>query len=132
MTFTTHLRIGGQARPAASGATFERRHPIGNEVVTVAAAASEAGVDAAGAAASAAPASSSPLAPNPSRAALSKAADLLQSRTPDFIQRVGAETGGTAGWAGFNCMLAAGMLREAASLTTRVSGEVIPSDTPGS
>ena len=29
-------------------------------------------------------------------------------------------------------MLAAGMLREAASLTTQVTGQVIPSDTPGS
>jgi benzaldehyde dehydrogenase (NAD) len=35
-------------------------------------------------------------------------------------------------WAGFNVFLAAGMLREAAALTTQVSGEVIPSDIPGS
>ena len=35
-------------------------------------------------------------------------------------------------WAGFNVMLAAGMVREAASLTTQVAGEVIPSDVPGS
>ena len=35
-------------------------------------------------------------------------------------------------WAGFNVMLAAGMIREAASLTTQISGEVIPSDVPGS
>jgi benzaldehyde dehydrogenase (NAD) len=35
-------------------------------------------------------------------------------------------------WAGFNVFLAAGMLREAAALTTQISGEVIPSDVPGS
>jgi benzaldehyde dehydrogenase (NAD) len=35
-------------------------------------------------------------------------------------------------WAGFNVMLAAGMLREAAALTTQAAGEVIPSDVPGS
>ena len=35
-------------------------------------------------------------------------------------------------WAGFNAHLAAGMLREAAALTTQVAGEVIPSDVPGS
>jgi acyl-CoA reductase-like NAD-dependent aldehyde dehydrogenase len=35
-------------------------------------------------------------------------------------------------WAGFNVMLAAGMIREAASLTTQVAGEVIPSNVPGS
>lgn len=34
-------------------------------------------------------------------------------------------------WAGFNVHLAAGMLLEAAALTTQVSGEVIPSDVPG-
>lgn len=34
-------------------------------------------------------------------------------------------------WAGFNCKLAAGMLREAAAMTTQISGEVIPSDKPG-
>jgi acyl-CoA reductase-like NAD-dependent aldehyde dehydrogenase len=43
-----------------------------------------------------------------------------------------AEIGATAGWAGFNVMLAADMLREAASLTTQISGEVILSNRPGS
>ena len=43
-----------------------------------------------------------------------------------------AETGSTAIWAGFNCMLAAGMVREAAAMTTQITGEVIPSDMPGS
>src|SRR5919108_435862 len=43
-----------------------------------------------------------------------------------------AETGATAMWAGFNCMLAADMLREAAAMTTQISGEVIPSNVPGS
>jgi acyl-CoA reductase-like NAD-dependent aldehyde dehydrogenase len=43
-----------------------------------------------------------------------------------------AETGATAAWGAFNVKLAAGMFREAASMTTQVSGEVIPSDHPGS
>jgi acyl-CoA reductase-like NAD-dependent aldehyde dehydrogenase len=42
-----------------------------------------------------------------------------------------AETGGTRGWAAFNCHLAANILREAAAMTTQISGEVIPSDTAG-
>ncbi len=42
-----------------------------------------------------------------------------------------AETGATEGWARFNLMLAAGMVREAAALTTQIGGEVIPSDKPG-
>ena len=43
-----------------------------------------------------------------------------------------AETGASAIWAGFNVHLAADMLLEAASLTTQIDGELIPSDLPGS
>ena len=42
-----------------------------------------------------------------------------------------SEIGATKGWAQFNVHLAASMLREAAALTTQVSGELIPSDQPG-
>ena len=69
--------------------------------------------------------------PNARRAILLKAADLLASKAPQFIELMAAETGATAGWAGFNVHLAASMLREAASMTTQISGEVIPSDKPG-
>ena len=70
--------------------------------------------------------------PGARRALLLKAADALEAKTPQFIDAVSAETGATGMWAGFNVMLAAGMIREAASLTTQISGEVIPSDVPGS
>jgi benzaldehyde dehydrogenase (NAD) len=70
--------------------------------------------------------------PGERRALLLKAADALEAKTPAFIEAVVAETGATGMWAGFNVMLAAGMLREAAALTTQVVGEVIPSDIPGS
>jgi acyl-CoA reductase-like NAD-dependent aldehyde dehydrogenase len=129
---TILLRIGGKTVPATGEATFDRRNPITDEVVTRAAAATPAdGAAAIEAAAAAFPAWSA-LGPNQRRALLLKAADCLEARTNDFVERIGAETGGTAPWAGFNAMLAAGMLREAASLTTQVTGEVIPSDTPGS
>jgi acyl-CoA reductase-like NAD-dependent aldehyde dehydrogenase len=62
---------------------------------------------------------------------LLKAADLLQTKVTDFTQAMISETGSTAPWAGFNVMFAAGLLREAASMTTQISGEVIPSDKPG-
>ena len=35
-------------------------------------------------------------------------------------------------WLGFNVKVAAGMIREAAAMTTQIKGEVIPSDKPGS
>jgi acyl-CoA reductase-like NAD-dependent aldehyde dehydrogenase len=41
------------------------------------------------------------------------------------------ETGGAGPWFHFNVSLAADMLREAASMTTQVTGETIPSNVPG-
>lgn len=69
--------------------------------------------------------------PNARRAVLSKAAEALEQRQEQFVQAMIDEVGATAGWAMFNLMLAASMTREAAALTTRIGGEVIPSDKPG-
>jgi acyl-CoA reductase-like NAD-dependent aldehyde dehydrogenase len=69
--------------------------------------------------------------PSARRKILNKAADILEARTPDFITLVSGETGGSPGWGGFNCFLAAGMLREAAAITTQVTGQTIPTDKPG-
>jgi benzaldehyde dehydrogenase (NAD) len=69
--------------------------------------------------------------PNARRALLMSAAVALEARKDEFVRAMMAEIGATAGWAMFNLMLAAGMIREAASLTTQIGGEVIPSDKPG-
>jgi acyl-CoA reductase-like NAD-dependent aldehyde dehydrogenase len=69
--------------------------------------------------------------PNARRAVLMKAADALEARKDAFVAAMMAEIGSTAGWAMFNLGLAAGMVREAAALTTQIAGEVIPSDKPG-
>src|SRR3546814_5014019 len=42
------------------------------------------------------------------------------------------ETGAMSNWYGFNVKLAANILREAAAMTTQITGQVIPSDVPGS
>ena len=73
----------------------------------------------------------SAIGPGERRKVLLAAADGLEKRGADFIRIGCAETGATAGWMGFNAHLAAGMLREAASMTTQIGGEVIPSDKPG-
>ncbi len=65
------------------------------------------------------------------RKLLMKAADIMDSKVGEFTQLMTEETGATAPWAGFNVMLAANILREAASMTTQISGEIIPSDKPG-
>jgi len=113
------------------GASFERRNPMTGAVASTARAmtAAEASV-VADAAAAALPAWSA-TGPNARRALLNKAADALAARGVDITAAMQAEIGATAGWAGFNIMLATGMLREAAALTTQIAGEVIPSDKPG-
>ncbi len=73
----------------------------------------------------------SQLGPNARRAVLMKAAERLEAKKDDFVAAMMGEIGATAGWAMFNLGLAAGMVREAAALTTQISGEVIPSDKPG-
>ncbi len=126
------MLINGLKVTAERGATFERRNPLDGTVATRAPAASPADAVMACDAAAEAFKTWSQTGPTERRMLLLKAADALEAKTPQFIEAVGAETGGTAMWAGFNCMLAAGMLREAAALTTQVAGEVIPSDVPGS
>ena len=41
------------------------------------------------------------------------------------------EIGATGPWGGFNVHFAASLLREAAALTTQITGEIIPADKPG-
>jgi acyl-CoA reductase-like NAD-dependent aldehyde dehydrogenase len=129
--FDVTLLIGGQAKQARDERTFDRRHPLTGDVVTRAAAATLDDADAAVAAAQAAFPGWSSLGPNERRTRLLKAAELLMARTGEFVALAG-ETGATTSWYGFNVHLAASILREAAAATTRINGEVIPSDVPGS
>ena len=130
--FDVQLLINNASVKAAGGATFDRLNPLTGEVASRAAAATpEDAVRAVEAAAAAFPAWSE-VAPAARRAMLNKAADLLDGKASEFAPLMAAETGATAMWAGFNCMLAANMLREGAAMTTQISGEVIPSNVPGS
>ena len=126
------MLINGLRVTAERNATFERRNPLDGTVATRAPAASPGDAVMAVEAAAEAFRSWSETGPGQRRALLLKAADALEAKTPQFVEAVPAETGATGLWAGFNVMLAAGMIREAAALTTQVAGEVIPSDVPGS
>ncbi len=123
--------IDGAAVGAVSGAMFTRHDPVTGKIASEAAAAGAADVEKVVEAASRAFASWSQTGPGERRAVLLKAADLLESRAADFVQPMLEEIGATAPWAGFNVHFAASMLREAAALTTQITGEVIPSDKPG-
>ncbi len=100
-------------------------------MATLAAAAQvEDAIAAAEAAAKAFPAWSA-LGPNARRAKLNKAADLLEARAAQFATLMMAETGCNNGWGHFNVHFGAMILREAAAMTTQITGEVVPSDVPG-
>jgi acyl-CoA reductase-like NAD-dependent aldehyde dehydrogenase len=129
---TIELLIGDRDVAASGGATFDRLNPLSGEVATRAAAASVADARAAADAAAGAFAGWSASGPGERRTSLNKAADLLEARAVQFATLMTAETGCTAGWGHFNVQLAAGMLREAAAMTTQITGEVVPSDVPGS
>jgi acyl-CoA reductase-like NAD-dependent aldehyde dehydrogenase len=73
----------------------------------------------------------SALGPNARRSLLNRAADELEARADAFVEAMGSELRASEPWARFNVMLGAGMVREAAALTTQIGGEVIPSDKPG-
>ncbi len=130
--FDVDLMINNADAKAAAGATFERLNPMTGEVASRAAASSAEDARRAVDAAAAAFPAWSEMAPAARRALLNKAADLIEAAGPKFAPVMGAETGSTAMWAGFNCFLAAGMVREAAAMTTQISGEIIPSNIPGS
>ena len=116
---------------ALDGAVFERNNPVTGEVVTVAAACKSADVDVAVQSAQAAFPEWSRTGPNARRSILMKCADALEARSADIAALGAQETGSTGPWIGFNVMLAARILREAAALTTQIKGEIIPSDKPG-
>ncbi len=129
---TLQMLIGGKDVAAGGGKTYERRDPVTGDVATTAAAASvDDALDAAKAAGAAYEAWSK-TGPGARRTLLLKAADALEARTEEIIGLMIKETGSTGPWAGFNCMLGAGILREAASMTTQITGDVIPANKPGS
>ena len=126
------MLINGLAVTAEGQRTFERRNPLDGSIATRAPAASPADAVAAVEAAAEAFKTWRSTGPTERRMLLLKAAEALEAKLPKFVEAVPAETGATGMWAGFNVMLAAGMIREAASMTTQIGGELIPSDVPGS
>src|SRR3954453_12749435 len=126
------LLIGGEWIPAQGGGTFERVDPFTGRAVTEAAAGGRDDARSAVQAAAGAFAGWSQTSPGERRTLLLKAADTLMERAPEIAGVMTEELGATFGWGMFNCDLASRMLREAAAQTYAVTGEVIPSDVPGS
>ena len=73
----------------------------------------------------------SELGPNARRSLLNRAAAEVENRADLFVRTVAEELRASEPWARFNVMLGTSIVREAAALTTQITGEVIPSDKPG-
>ena len=129
--FHTKLIIADREVAAGGDRTFDRLDPVTGDIATRAAAASVGDAARAADAAAAAFPEWSGLPPGERRRLLNKAADILQSKADDFAAAVVSETGSPAHWSHFNVGLAADMIREAAAMTTQITGEVIPSNRPG-
>lgn len=125
------LLVCGEDRLASGGAFFERRNPVTGAIAARAAAATLADASAAVSAAAAAFPAWSKLGPGERRARLLAAARILEDRRQTFRNAMLTETGATLAWADFNVELGASMLREAAALTTQITGEILPSCKPG-
>ena len=130
--FQTKLIIADRELAAGGEKTFDRLDPMTGAVATRSAAASIGDAHKAADAAAAAFPEWSVVAPGERRRLLLKAADILQSKADLFADAVVAETGSPAHWSHFNVAFAADIIREAASLTTQITGDVIPSNRPGS
>ena len=129
--YETNLIIGDKQSGFESTHEFERVNPATEEVVNRAAGASEAQAIAACDAAAEAFREWSQTGPGMRRDLLLKAEEALKARAPDIVAAMDAELGASAPWSGFNVHLAEGLIREAASLTTMIAGQTIPSDIPG-
>ncbi|WP_245441553.1 aldehyde dehydrogenase [Rhizobium vallis] len=130
--FSAKLMINNEEMGASSGATYERIDPLTGDVATIASAGSVADMTKAANAAAAAFPDWSQTGPGERRRLLNAAADLLEARSPELIAAMTGETGATTQWAAINCALGADIFREAAAMTTQISGELVPSGIPGS
>jgi vanillin dehydrogenase len=124
------LIVGGEEVGAVDGRTTEDFNPHTGAVLATVAAAGPVDVGRAVDAAARAFEGWAEASPGQRRKVLNRAADLLEERGAEAAALMAGETGGTVGWSMFNVGLAAGMLREAAALTTLPIGEVLAGDNP--
>lgn len=129
--YESNMIIGDRTTGFDEPHEFERRNPSTQEVVNRAVGANEKEAIAACEAAAEAFKEWSQTGPGMRRDLLMKAEEAMKDRVPDIIAAMEAELGASAPWSGFNVHLAEGLIREAASLTTMIAGQTIPSDIPG-
>jgi aldehyde dehydrogenase (NAD+) len=125
------MYIDGEWTDALDGSVYDDFNPYTGEVFAQVPAGKRADAKSAvDAAAAAFPAWSRTL-PEQRRTLFLKAAEILDKRRMDAVEILAEETGGTFAFSMWQAMFTPSLLLEAASLTHRSTGEVLPSDTPG-
>ncbi|MEJ2862182.1 aldehyde dehydrogenase family protein [Actinomycetospora flava] len=131
---TTRTRaqlIGGEWLEAADGATFDVTNPLDNSIVTRVPASSRVDMARAVAAAHQAQPGWAAMAPAHKQALFAKAADILESRTPEIVAMLADETGSGAGFGYFQLSWSVSLLRAAAGWVYHPHGQLLRSDYPG-
>ncbi len=108
-----------------------RRNPVTGGDATHYTAATPENAAAAAEAAGAAYPEWSKTGPSFRRSILNKAAEELEKKQGEIVDAMVREIGATKGWSAFNVKLGADIFREAAAMTTQLTGETIPSNRPG-
>lgn len=127
----SQILIDNVARDASDSQTFDHKDPVSGETVTTMAAATVEDAIEAVESAQRAFATWSQTGPSQRRDILLKAADILEARAEEFTKTMSAEVSAADGWSHFNVFLTTQCLRQAASLTSRIMGDTIPTDRPG-
>jgi len=125
------LYINGDLSEALDGEAYNDYNPFTGGVFARVAAGKRADAKRAIDAAAAAFSTWSHALPVERRALFLKAAEILEKKQKEIVMILAEETGCTFGFAMFQSMFAAGLLREAASQVHQTSGEIIPADLPG-
>ncbi|MDF0546274.1 aldehyde dehydrogenase family protein, partial [Sphingobium sp. H39-3-25] len=90
---------------------FDRKHPVSGETMTQCANATVADAGKAAQSAQEAFKSWKAVGPSERRRLLLKVAEVMESKTPEFIKVMAKEVGASALWAGFNVHLSANVFR---------------------
>jgi acyl-CoA reductase-like NAD-dependent aldehyde dehydrogenase len=130
-TDAAQLFIGGAWRDAREGRTFDDLNPTTRQRYATVANATVSDMEDAIAAAKAAQPGWAALPPAARAELFYKAVDVFQANQAAFVKALVEETGSGFGKAMFECSLVPLALREAAALTTRTTGELLPSNVPG-
>ncbi len=128
---SVQLTIDNHKRNASDGNTLQRIDPLNGKTITVSAACSVEDALQAADSSQRAFVTWSVTGPTERRRILLAAADALEAKMADFCTAMAEEIGASQLWAQFNVGASAGLLREAAALTTQMKGETIPTDKAG-